>query len=165
MTQSLVLSIEVCRGLGISPLRVRHFAELFSGRYWPNIRPGTVFSVVFPTYGYIFLMEICAHSQRCGKYTNITAGIFDIQSFCWQHRVSISTGLKACISFLKYQCFGGEKWIPSEGVPENVWCYPYGATIWYCSTSSVPEEQEETKRENFSNLCIAVEKIFYTNSK
>ena len=33
MTQSLVLSIDVGRGLGISPLRIKHFAEFFSGRF------------------------------------------------------------------------------------------------------------------------------------
>ena len=32
MTQSLVLSIDVCPGLGISPLRIKHLAEFFSGR-------------------------------------------------------------------------------------------------------------------------------------
>ena len=43
MTQSLALSIDVCRGLGVSLLRIEHLAELFSGRCWLNIWPGIVF--------------------------------------------------------------------------------------------------------------------------
>ena len=37
MTQSLVLSIDVCRGLGISPLRAEHPPEFFRSRPRPNI--------------------------------------------------------------------------------------------------------------------------------
>ena len=39
MTQSMALSIDVCRGHIISPLRSKHFAECFSLRLCPNIRP------------------------------------------------------------------------------------------------------------------------------
>ena len=48
MTQSLVLSIDVCRGLGIPPLRMKPLAKFFSGGSWPNIWPGCfLFSLLF----------------------------------------------------------------------------------------------------------------------
>ena len=86
MTQSLVLSFDVCRGLGISPLRIKLLAEFFSGRSWPNICPGLFFSVFFSKFG-TFFVKLCAHSER---YRNLMAGI---HSFFWQHRVSIKIGL------------------------------------------------------------------------
>ena len=36
ITQSLVLSIDGCQGLGISPLQSKHLAEFFSGSSWPT---------------------------------------------------------------------------------------------------------------------------------
>ena len=51
------------------------FAECFSGRSCPNIRPGFVFSFCFIS---IFVGEIRAHSDEC---RNISAGIFEIQTF------------------------------------------------------------------------------------
>ena len=47
ITQSLVLSIDVCRGLGISPVRSRHFAEIFLRPRLPRFPPGIVFFVLF----------------------------------------------------------------------------------------------------------------------
>ena len=72
MAQSLVLSIDGCRGLGISPLRVDILAELFSGRSWPKIGPGIVVLGVFEKFE-TFFSKICAHSER---YRNLLAGIF-----------------------------------------------------------------------------------------
>ena len=51
MTQSLVLSIDVRRGLGISPRRIYHLAEFFSGQSWPNIWPRNMFFVFFFKFG------------------------------------------------------------------------------------------------------------------
>ena len=45
MSPSLFLSINVRRGLGVSPLRKKLFAECFSGQCCPNIRPGFFFFV------------------------------------------------------------------------------------------------------------------------
>ena len=47
MKQSLILSIDVCRGLGISPLRITQLAEFFSGRSWPNTCPGYIFTSMY----------------------------------------------------------------------------------------------------------------------
>ena len=47
MTQFLILSIDVYRGLGISPLRTKHPPECFWSRSWPNIDPTIVFFGVF----------------------------------------------------------------------------------------------------------------------
>ena len=50
------------KGLGISPLRIKHFAEFFSSRSWPNIRPGMIFFVYFSKF--VFFAKIRAHSER-----------------------------------------------------------------------------------------------------
>ena len=49
MTQSLILSINVCRGLERSPLPPinKHPPEFFSSRCWPNIGPMILFSGFF----------------------------------------------------------------------------------------------------------------------
>ena len=65
--------------LGISPLRIKPLAEFFSGRSWPNICPGTIFFVFFGKLETLFLKK-CAHNVR---YTYLTAGIFEIQTFFW----------------------------------------------------------------------------------
>ena len=48
--------------------------ELFSGRPWPNIWPGIIFSVLFRKFG-TFLVKLCGGSDR---YRNIMAGGFEI---------------------------------------------------------------------------------------
>ena len=58
MTQIVGLSIDVSRGLGISPLRTKHIADFFSGRSWPNIRPAFIFS------SFIVFVKIDAHKER-----------------------------------------------------------------------------------------------------
>ena len=73
MTQSLVLSIDVCRGLGISPLRNKNLAEFL---FWPNNCLGIIF------FGFLgkfetFFLKIYAHSEQ---YRNLVAGIFEIQT-------------------------------------------------------------------------------------
>ena len=76
MAQSLVLSIDVCPGLGISSLRTKHLAEFSLGRSWPNIGPGIIFSGF--SYSLNCFWKICAHSER---YRNLLAGIFEIRFF------------------------------------------------------------------------------------
>ena len=44
VTLSLVFSIDVCQGPRIWPLRIEHLAEFVSGRSWPNICAGIIFS-------------------------------------------------------------------------------------------------------------------------
>ena len=77
MARLLVLSIDLCRGLGISPLRMKHLAEFFSGRSWPKICPRIFFSYFVESLVPFFL-KICAHSER---YRNLKAGTSEIQSF------------------------------------------------------------------------------------
>ena len=77
MAQSLVLSIDVCRGLGISPLRTNIWLELFSGRSWPKIGPEIIFFGFFEKFETIF-SKIGAHSER---YRYLLAGIFEILTF------------------------------------------------------------------------------------
>ena len=60
MTQSLILSIYFCRGLGISPLRIKHSAEFFSGRSWPKICPGIMFFGFFGEFGFFFWEDLCS---------------------------------------------------------------------------------------------------------
>ena len=73
MAQSLVLSIDVCPGLGISPLQTNIWLS-FS---WPKIGPGMFFFGVFEKFE-TFFSKICAHSER---YRNLLAGIFEILTF------------------------------------------------------------------------------------
>ena len=79
--ESLVLSIDVCRGHGIPPLRINiYLVEFFSGRSWPNICPG-IFCLFFFRRTLVkrtLLEDFCAHSER---YKNLLAGIFEIQTF------------------------------------------------------------------------------------
>ena len=55
----------------------KHLAELFSGRSWPKIGPGTIFFGVFEKFE-TFFSKICAHSER---YRNLLAGISEILTF------------------------------------------------------------------------------------
>ena len=54
VTQSSVLSIDMCGGLGTSPLRFKRFAEFLSGRYWPNNCPGIIFSLFWKDWNFLF---------------------------------------------------------------------------------------------------------------
>ena len=76
MKQSLFLSIDVCRGLGISPIRTIHAVEFFSGWSRSNIWPRIVL-FCFLKFGF-FCEDFCAHSER---YRNLMAGIFEIWTF------------------------------------------------------------------------------------
>ena len=76
MTQSLVLSIHVCRGLGISPLRTNIWLSFAQADLaaWPNICPGMIFFRISGKFETVFV-KVCAHSER---YSNLMAGIFEI---------------------------------------------------------------------------------------
>ena len=58
ITQSLVLTIDVCRGLETSPLPIKRFAEFFSGRCCPNTLPATAFFLFFFNVLFFFFMKI-----------------------------------------------------------------------------------------------------------
>ena len=77
MTQWLILSTDVQRALGISPLRIKHLAEFFSGRSWPKICPRIFFFGFFEKFE-TFFSKICPHSER---YRNLSTGIFEIRTF------------------------------------------------------------------------------------
>ena len=54
----------------------KHLAEFFSGRSWPKIGPGIIFSG--------FLKTLKKNSKPCGqsrRYTNLLVGIFEILTF------------------------------------------------------------------------------------
>ena len=55
----------------------KHLAEFFSGRSWPKIGPGIVFSGVFEKFE-TFFSKIYAHSEQ---YRYLLAGIFEILTF------------------------------------------------------------------------------------
>lgn len=103
MTQSLVLPIDVCRGLGISPLRMKHFAVYFSCQ--ADVGPRSRQDLFFPSV--CFLQKnranIRAHSKRC---INVTAGIFEISyirtSTNFLFPIICSHDLKVSVSFILY---------------------------------------------------------------
>ena len=73
MAQSLVLSIDVCPGLGISPLQTFGWVFLRPILAGPGI-------ILFGDFEKLetFFPKICAHSER---YRNLLAGIFEILTF------------------------------------------------------------------------------------
>ena len=82
------MSIDACRGPAISPLRIKirlSFSQADLGTTCAQI---LLFSFLFK-FGTFFL-KICAHSERYRKLWRV---YFEIQTFFWQHRVSIVTGV------------------------------------------------------------------------
>ena len=78
MANSLVLSIDVCRGLGMSPPRLT-FGVVFSRRPWPKICPGIFVFGFWRTWVWnIFFEDYCAHSQQ---HQTLMAGVFEIRFF------------------------------------------------------------------------------------
>ena len=77
MAQSLVLSIDVCPGLGISPLRTNIWLGFSQADLGPRSAQELFFSVFFEKFE-TFFSKICAHSER---YRNLLAGIFEILTF------------------------------------------------------------------------------------
>ena len=75
MAQSLVLSIDVCRGLGISPLRIGIWLSFLRPILAQDL-PSNVLFRVFEKFEK--KSKICAHSEW---YRNRLAGIFEIRTF------------------------------------------------------------------------------------
>ena len=73
----------------------KHLVEFFSGRSWPKIGPGIVFFGGFEKFE-TFFSKICVHSER---YRNLLAGVFEILTFLWKHRVSIVLTFYGNIAF------------------------------------------------------------------
>ena len=76
MAQSLVLSIDVCPGLGVAPLRTNNWLSFSQADLGPSAQE-LFFSGFFEKFG-TFFSKICAHSER---YRNLLAGIFEIPTF------------------------------------------------------------------------------------
>ena len=76
MAQWLVLSIDICRGLGISPLRTSIWLSFSQADIGPTPAQERFFSFFFKLWNVFF--KICAHSER---YRNLMAGIFEIRAF------------------------------------------------------------------------------------
>ena len=70
MAQSLVLSLDVCPELGISPLRTNIWLSFSQAEK-------IIFFGVFEKFE-TFFWKICAHS---GRYRYLLAGIFEIPTF------------------------------------------------------------------------------------
>ena len=77
MTQSLFLSIDVCPGIGIPPLRTNIWLSFPQADLGPKIGPGIVFWRFFEKFESLF-SKICAHGER---YRNLLVGIFEILTF------------------------------------------------------------------------------------
>ena len=91
MALSLVLSIDVCRGLVISPLRMNITLCFSQADLGPRSAQELSLSECVKSLKLSF-SKICAHSER---YRNLLAGSLNFDFFFfWQHRVSIVTGLR-----------------------------------------------------------------------
>ena len=77
MAQTLGLSIDVCPGLGISPLRTNIWLSLSQADLGPRSAQELFFSGFLKSLK-VFFSKICAHSER---YRNLLAGIFEIRTF------------------------------------------------------------------------------------
>ena len=78
MAHSLVLSLDVCPRLGISPLRTNIWLSFSQADLGPRSAQELFFSGFLKSLKRIF-SEICADSER---YRNLLAGIFQILTFC-----------------------------------------------------------------------------------
>ena len=81
------MSIDVCRGLRISPLRINIWLSFSQADLGPRSAQELFSSFSWKVRN---LKKKSAHRER---YINLMAGIFEIQTFFWQHRVSIVIGL------------------------------------------------------------------------
>ena len=95
MAQSLVLSIDVYPGLGISPLRTNIWLSYSQADLGPRSTQELFFSGFLKSLKLFFRKKICAHSER---YRHPLAGIFEVLNFLLKHRVSIVTGMRSRIS-------------------------------------------------------------------
>ena len=77
MAQSLVLSLDVCPGHGISPLRTNIWLSFSQADLGPRSAQELFFSGFLKSLKPLF-SKICAHSER---YGNLLAGIFEIPTF------------------------------------------------------------------------------------
>ena len=100
MAQSLVLSIDVCRGLVIPPLRIEDLAEPISSRSLPKIGPGFFFFLFLES----FEKKTGENRAHSDTYRNLSARIFEKKNFFGNSRASISTGLRAvrAVFFIKH---------------------------------------------------------------
>ena len=77
MAPSLFLSIDVCRGLGISPLRINIWLGISQADLGPRSAQELLFSGFLRSLKKK-ISKICAHSER---YSNILAGMFEVRFF------------------------------------------------------------------------------------
>ena len=77
MAQSLVLSIDVCPGLGIPPLQTNIWLSFSKAHLGPRSAQESFVSGFLKKLE-TFFSKICAHSER---YRNLLAGIFEILTF------------------------------------------------------------------------------------
>ena len=67
---AIAVFVDRCRGRGLSPFRMKHTAEFFSGRSCPKIRPGFLFSVI--SFHLDFFLKIRGHTERAvHKYCGV----------------------------------------------------------------------------------------------
>ena len=119
MAQSLVLSIDICRGLGISPLRINVWLSLSQADLGSRSAQELLFTFFFFKFE-TFFPKICAHSER---YRNILAGIFEVRAFFLatsRFRCHRSKTLEYCA---RVQCAPAEPFT-------NVCCVLFSLEMW-----------------------------------
>ena len=79
------------RTRNLADIRVKHLAEFFSGRSWPNIWPGMFFSFFFPSSLELFWCQDLCSSWVVQEI--LCRASLKFKLFVWKHRVSISIGL------------------------------------------------------------------------
>ena len=94
-TQSFVLLTDVCRGLGLLPLRTKHqhLAEFFSSRYLPHICP-IIIDFVFFRIAEVLLWRIVPIASDTVLKTHIF--VEDLRSHCYRFFPQLFVNISCC---------------------------------------------------------------------
>ena len=107
MAQLLVLSIDVCRGHGISPLRTNIWLSFSQADLGPRSAQELFFSGFLKSLK-LFFEDLCAHSEQ---YRNLLAGIFEILFFY----ADIAFPLSSVLAFQFYESDSYGASLPRDG--------------------------------------------------
>ena len=118
MAQSLVVSIDVCRWLGISPLRINIWLGFSRPILAQDLPTSNDFFRVFFQGLKLFISEdLCSWRVVRKSF----GGYLWNSNFFWQHRVSIVTGLiHCCCFFAELECYEAHQFVCtlySETIP------------------------------------------------
>ena len=99
------LSIDVCPGLGISPLRTNIWLSFSQADLGPRSAQELFFSGFLKSLK-LFFRRFCAHSER---YKSILAGIFEILTFFGN--IAFPLSLVLVVPLFRLECGDTPRWV------------------------------------------------------